>query len=105
MQGGDEGGLEQAQAALNAGADPSVTDGQILAKYRDQLKDFENSEGLAVGTVKKARLDDVIGKVRTGLRLITRKWSRYFEISKTQTPTVEVDKTQTPTIEVDKTQE
>jgi hypothetical protein len=40
MQKESQDSLKQAQAALDAGADPSVTDGQILAKYRNQLKDF-----------------------------------------------------------------
>lgn len=35
---------KQAQAALEAGADPNITDTRILAKYRDQLKDFKDTE-------------------------------------------------------------
>ncbi|HEY1352709.1 MAG TPA: hypothetical protein VGF67_24105 [Ktedonobacteraceae bacterium] len=35
---------EQVQVALDAGADMSVTQGQILAKYQSQLKDFTHAD-------------------------------------------------------------
>jgi hypothetical protein len=38
------GNVEQAKAALDAGADPSMTDGQLLAKYKSELADFAEDE-------------------------------------------------------------
>ena len=41
----DQNSVKQVKEALAAGADPSMTDGQLLAKYREELKDFDSSKG------------------------------------------------------------